>query len=660
MKCSGYLSAVMRSALALLAVSLPTGTALAESDDVVIAITDFQGPDPYMVPVTESLLSWFSDIAAEDSSFSVFRHEGTLPRDGTFEEVYGDFIDHGADLVLYGQYDLPGTRARLVLSAACLTGTVEGQRLHIHLDREGTFPLTELVPGSDPPDRIRFVANALVAMVHISEDSIDEGLVHLERALALEGSVPEEITAFAYSIRSLVDLKREEAVTALEYANTSIELCPDWYLAYLYRGNAYEILGDLESALENYLLVEELEPQIPENLYNMSRMYRDLGDTEKAMESINCAIELAPREPAYINTRGYLHNYLGDYEAAVEDISAALAIDPEYPTGWANLGCAQRELGLLEDAVESFTLALEYQEDPFLRGSYLRDRGGCYALLEDYSRGIEDYRAGMSLAGATAAGHAYLGWMLMQNGGYDEALQSYDNALAMDPGNPHYLSRRGKCNYMNRDLQAAIEDYTLAQTLDPEGFDGYEYLGKSLSESGDQAAAIQCFTQGAEGSDDPEERAWLISYRAVCNRLAGKIDEVLMDYREASELQPDEPYFHFRLGETLWLMDREPEAVMCYDTAIEKGLEQVYMPGCLLQRGRSYIVLEDIDRAIADFDRALEIRPDFAEVYYFRGKAHYMRDEIDECVRDMEHYLEIGDDTELLIYASIFLRELRE
>ena len=660
MERSGYLLAVSKCALMVLATGLPASGALAAPDELVIAITDLQGPDPYMVPVTESLFSWFSDIAAEDGSFTVVRHEGAIFPDGSYEEAYGELIEQGADLVLYGRYDLPGTRARLVISAVCLTGTVEGQTLHLHLDREGTFPLTELVPGSEPPDRIRFIANSLVALVHISEDSVEDGLVHLERALALEGSVPDDIAAFAYSLRSLVDLKREEAVTALQYADTSIELCPDWYLAYLYRGNAYEILGDLESALENYLIVDELEPLLPENLYNMSRMYRDLGDDEKAMETINTAIGLAPLEPAYLNTRGYLHNYLGEYEAAVEDISAALAIDPEYPTGWANLGCAQRELGLLEDAVESFTLALEYQEDPFLRGSYLRDRGGCYALLEDYSRGIEDYRAGMSLVGATAAGHAYLGWMLMQNGDYDEALQSYDDALAMDPGNPDYLSRRGECNYMNRDLQAAIEDFTMAESLDPDGFDGYEYLGKALSESGDQAAAIQCFTQGAERSDDPMERAWLISYRAVCNRVAGKIDEALMDYREASELQPDEPYFHFRLGETLWLMDREAEAVPCYDAAIEKGLGQDYMPGCLLQRGRSCIVLEDIDRAIADFDLALEIRPDFAEVYYFRGKAHYMRDEIDECVRDMEHYLEIGDDTELLMYVSIFLRELGE
>ena len=61
---------------------------------------------------------------------------------------------------------------------------------------------------------------------------------------------------------------------------------------------------------------------------------------------------------------------------------------------------------------------------------------------------------------------------------------------------------------------------------------------------------------------------------------------------------------------------------------------------------------------MADFDRAIELRPDYAEAYYGRGVVHEMRDENDEAIRDFERLLELSEDEYWRNEADKHLREL--
>jgi tetratricopeptide (TPR) repeat protein len=45
-----------------------------------------------------------------------------------------------------------------------------------------------------------------------------------------------------------------------------------------------------------------------------------------------------------------------------------------------------------------------------------------------------------------------------------------------------------------------------------------------------------------------------------------------------------------------------------------------------LKRGEDFSAVRDYDRAIADYTRAIELKPDLAEAYNDRGFAHYLKD----------------------------------
>lgn len=65
-----------------------------------------------------------------------------------------------------------------------------------------------------------------------------------------------------------------------------------------------------------------------------------------------------------------------------------------------------------------------------------------------------------------------------------------------------------------------------------------------------------------------------------------------------------------------------------------------------------------IDQAIADYDKAIEIKPDFAEAYYNRALAYQYKGERDRAIADLKHVLRITNDPNLRQRAEKNLREL--
>ena len=61
-------------------------------------------------------------------------------------------------------------------------------------------------------------------------------------------------------------------------------------------------------------------------------------------------------------------------------------------------------------------------------------------------------------------------------------------------------------------------------------------------------------------------------------------------------------------------------------------------------RGLAYADKGDYDHAIANFDQAIQLRPDLAEAYYYRGKAYTQKGEKEKAIADLKRFLELSDD----------------
>jgi len=79
-------------------------------------------------------------------------------------------------------------------------------------------------------------------------------------------------------------------------------------------------------------------------------------------------------------------------------------------------------------------------------------------------------------------------------------------------------------------------------------------------------------------------------------------------------------------------------AIADYDRAIELRPDYVE---AYINRGTTYISKGDYDRAIADFDRAIELRPNGNDAYYNRGSAYCHKGNYDLAIADYDRAIEL-------------------
>lgn len=65
-------------------------------------------------------------------------------------------------------------------------------------------------------------------------------------------------------------------------------------------------------------------------------------------------------------------------------------------------------------------------------------------------------------------------------------------------------------------------------------------------------------------------------------------------------------------------------------------------PAALLKRGIAFGGVDNYNRSIAYFDKAIEIEPRYAEAYYARGRAYYYKGWYDKAIADFTKAIEIN------------------
>ena len=219
--------------------------------------------------------------------------------------------------------------------------------------------------------------------------------------------------------------------------------------------------------------------------------------------------------------------------------------------------------------------------------------------VEQLKKLLADSQA-LSPAVLSAEDYFLRGNSYYESGQFTEALQAYDQALALSPDDPATLVNRGVALGQLGRYNEELESYDQSLGLRPDHAGTLSNRSVALYRLDRFEEALQALDEAlAIRPDDPDT---LHNRGSALSRL-GRFEEALQAYDEALARRPDDPDTHSNRGIALGLLGRYDDAQKAHGQAIALGLHGPYT---FYNRSSTYSVWGKPDEAVDDLRRAIE------------------------------------------------------
>jgi len=354
--------------------------------------------------------------------------------------------------------------------------------------------------------------------------------------------------------------------------------------------------------------------------YYLGKSYQMLGRIEKAMTELEKAAQLNDRDPAV--QLGLAYSYRG--LERIEDAEAA----------------ARKAIALCEDILQSDPRNVEARYD----------KGLAYETLKEYDEALDNYLGVIEVNPDFHIAYVSAGRIYVLQGEFNRAIQMY--RLAIEKAQKAGFNGAwahvdlGDVYLKQGDVQLALKEYQTAVELEPDQDWMHFRLGQFYEAQGETDAAWQEYDQLVEVSAN---QAWA---NAVLGAFLGRqkmFDLAIKSYKKARSANPEDIMLSINLGETYLDKYQSPEGQERDAEEAEKAFGKALSlwsedsPGrfyAYAPRGRLYFYQQRFDLAIADFNRALEINPQSAEIQFSLARAYDAHGDVEEATSAYEKVLD--------------------
>lgn len=232
---------------------------------------------------------------------------------------------------------------------------------------------------------------------------------------------------------------------------------------------------------------------------------------------------------------------------------------------------------------------------------------------KDFDKAIMLCNQILSLDNSIIAAYNLLGIAYGEKGDIDCAIESFTKAMDLDPNNPRYPYNRARARYIQKDYINALDDCDTAIKLDSEKHIYYLLRGEIKRHLNDFKGALEDFNRLIKLKPD-ESAAYY--YRAMVKKELGDISGAIQDYTESTRIKPNVNAYN-NLACLYYYNKEIDNAMICIDKAIKLSDEK---DGNVFDtRGEIYMHMGELDKAIADFNKAIYISHDLRIAYVHRA-----------------------------------------
>ncbi len=282
----------------------------------------------------------------------------------------------------------------------------------------------------------------------------------------------------------------------------------------------------------------------------------------------------------------------------------------------------------------------------------LTNRGAAYWYNDQMKVAYADFDRAIALDPTNARARRERANAYRGAGKLDKALADANAAVRLDPKDPPAFDTRGNVFNNNGQYDRAIEDYNEALRLDPANAQTLMDRGAAYYFKEDFQNAIKSYDESIKLRPNS---ARVFTNRGAYKKLDNR-EQALADESQAIKIKPTDPINFDNRGLSYQENGDHDRAIADFDEAIRLRPQASF----LTNRGDSYNAKRDYDRAISDYDRAIKLNPGFVRAYNNRGAAWRGKGDNGRAIADYEQALRIDPHMDSAAQNLAVLREERD
>jgi tetratricopeptide (TPR) repeat protein len=527
---------------------------------------------------------------------------------------------------------------------------------------------------------------------------------------ALQKPVWSQQKALLYTNRGFAYNSKREFPEAIADHTEAIRLNPKLSYAFAARGYAYLERGELEKALVDLTESIRLDPNSNSAYYNRGLLLTRGGKFSDALMDFDEAVRCSPERADRLVARGLCYFAMDDFNRALASFDGAIATEPGNAIGYLarsnfyarrdNADKQQRDyqeaLRLNPNAgnlwievaqwfpqeqstarsgpdqtfrLDTSNLMSAADPHPWSHQFVTRNAGKNYRELFQEAQtahtqgSYEDEIAlwneviAMNLPAVQVApaimnrGSAY-----SAKGDLGRALQDYNQAIELDPGNAGAYVNRGLALARRGESESAMKDYAKAITLNPQQWEALFNRAAELQQNGQFDSALVDLDEVAR--INPRFAGTYVNRGKIYVRQ-GKLDEAIGDYNTALQLEPNRTEVYTARAnvslrkkdyrDALWdlqtavqMNTKKPERALnslawlrstCPEPGIRDGKKAVELAikACELSEWKDWGMIDTLAAAYAetgDFDRAIKYEKQVVEMVKLSPDRHKLQQRV--------------------------------
>lgn len=468
-----------------------------------------------------------------------------------------------------------------------------------------------------------YIAQANSGNCYLRLEKPELAIGHLQVAATLKPFDP--LVHYVLGVAYLNTKQLQEAINSLREA---IRIDPGLVPAHVVLAEIYSGQSKYDDAIRELLAASRLETDDPIIFLKLGRENLNAGYWKNATEYLNRSLALKPMVETYTDL-GHAYAKLNDNEAALHAYEEALKLNSESALTYYNVGVGLREVGKHVEAAAAFKRAIEMKND-FREAVF--NLALEYEDLGEQAKFLETIKETLRLDPNNLVVVAKYGIALRNNLKFAEAIEPLKRVSDAHRDDVVDLYLLGNTYLMAQKYDDAIKTLSRVLVLQPGHEDARDRLRVANARKNLLPKLDQYKNDALENPQNASARTNLAdTYYALAMYAEAEVE-----YLKAVELDPKDSRVHGKLCVNYAESKQLEKGVACYQEAIKKDPNHVY----LFSLGHLYEQLGKPDEAIAAYKQSLEKKPNFTFALYQLAGVYVGKRELRNAIDPLRKLLE--------------------